>query len=327
MKVSVIGTGAVGLGIGSCLLASGVGVRFVVRSREHREALESEGISRTGLFGDVRFGPESFRVADELEADDSEGDDHWLVCAKSTASAELAQQVAGLLRKRGKMPPVVLFQNGWGNAEVFAESIPRQQVFNARVITGFERRGTSQVEVTVHADAIHIGSLFGASLSPILPLAEAIDRGGIPCQPSNEIEKDLWAKVLYNVLLNPLGALLRVPYGVLGERRETRAIMQCLAEEIFELLDVTGHRTHWRDAEEYLETFYGKLLPPTLKHESSMLQDLRAGRRSEIDALCGAITKLARDHEVGAPLNEALTDLIHAAEARRDAAPASPDNS
>ena len=313
----MIGAGAVGLGVASCLLAGGVGVRLFVRDRQSRDALASKGIHRSGLFGEVQFGPDRICVETDLLGLEEGDEELWLVCVKSAANLELARKVGAHWRKRAGAPGVVLFQNGWGNAETYAAVIPPRHIFNARVITGFERLSISQVEITVHADSIHIGSLFGAPLDSILPLCRAIHSGGIPCEPSLEIEKDLWAKLLYNVLLNPLGALVGVPYGFLAKHPETRAIMRGLAEEVFSLLDASGHCTHWQSAEEYLSTFYGKLLPPTEKHESSMLQDLRSGRLTEIDALCGAVCQLAEAHQLSVPLNEALTVLIHAAETRR----------
>ena len=193
--------------------------------------------------------------------------------------------------------------------------IPRA-VFNARVITGFRRSAPNHVQVTVHADAIHVGSLFGADLAPIEALCRAIDRGGIPCAPSKEIARDLWAKVLYNGLLNPLGALVGVAYGALADAKETRAVMEAVAREIFAVMEAAGFATHWPTADAYLESFYGELLPATAQHESSMLQDLRAGRRTEIDALSGAVAKLAAEHGVPAPVNDALATLIRAAEDR-----------
>ena len=78
-----------------------------------------------------------------------------------------------------------------------------------------------------------------------------------------------------------------------------------------------GLQTHWASAESYLEVFYRDLLPPTAGHESSMLQDLRAGRPTEIDALSGAVTRLGRELGVATPINAALVALIHAAEQAR----------
>ena len=75
--------------------------------------------------------------------------------------------------------------------------------------------------------------------------------------------------------------------------------------------------THWPDADAYLEVFFDALLPPTAEHESSMLQDLRAGRPTEIEAISGAVCALAAAYGVATPCNAALATLVRAAEAGR----------
>lgn len=316
MKVVVIGAGAVGLGIG-CGLANGhAKVRFVANRDDQRRALEQLGVTRTGVFGERHAPAEDFDVTTSLETLATEPADFWLVCVKATESESLAQALVPVWERLDQPPAVVLCQNGWGNAEIFSRFLPKERIFNARVITGFERVGPASVRVTVHADAIHVGSLFDADLEELRPLCDAIAAGGVPCELSQDIEKDLWAKVLYNDLLNPLGALVGVAYGTLGERAETRAIMRALAEETFSVMHAAGFSSHWASTEEYLATFYAKLLPPTAEHQSSMLQDLRAGRRTEIDPLCGAICALAEANRIEAPLNRALYTLIRTAEQR-----------
>lgn len=326
MKVVVIGAGAVGIGIGSSLSSRGVEVLYAVKRKELARELMQRGVSRSGFFGDLHIAPDHFEVTDDLPAIASAGADHWLVCTKSTQSLELARALGPIWHSiqlasgqaQHKTPSIVLCQNGWGIAETFSRWIPREKIFNARVITGFERLDATRVQLTAHADAIHIGSLHGADPREIEPLCGAIAGGGIPCEVSLAIEKDLWAKVLYNQLLNPLGALVGVPYGVLGEQASTRSIMHELAKETFSVMRAAGFATHWETADQYLEVFYAKLLPPTALHKSSMLQDLRAGRPTEIEALCGVIDELAETHALKAPINSALLTLVRAAE-RRDA--------
>jgi 2-dehydropantoate 2-reductase len=77
-----------------------------------------------------------------------------------------------------------------------------------------------------------------------------------------------------------------------------------------------GLETHWQTADEYLAFFFETLLPPTREHESSMLQDLQAGRRTEIEALCGVVVDLGRAAGCATPVNAALAGLIRAIEPR-----------
>jgi 2-dehydropantoate 2-reductase len=122
--------------------------------------------------------------------------------------------------------------------------------------------------------------------------------------------------MLYNCALNPLGALVGRRYGELTADPRTRALLEEVVHEIFRVLAAANFELPRPDAEAYLEVFYSELIPPTAEHESSMLQDLRAGNRTEIEALCGAVERLAETHRIATPVVSALAALIRVAEAR-----------
>jgi len=318
MKTLIYGGGAVGLGVASCLLHSGVHVDIIARESTV-SALRELGLKRTGIFGEFHIIPERFGSYSSLEeiSDLSSGPyDYILVCTKSNDSQQTAEDIYAHYQFSGDKGKIVLFQNGWGNAEKFVSLFPPDRIYNARVITGFCRPHKNEVEVTVHADAIHLGSLFGNDISILEPLCRSIDQGGIPCEVVEEVAKDLWAKMLYNCALNPLGAIFNVPYGVLGKWPYSREIMEETIREIFRIMELHGYRTHWDTAEEYIDIFYEKLLPPTEGHESSTLQDIRARKRTEIDALSGAVVELAKKAGVNATYNNMLYNMVKFMEER-----------
>ena len=316
MKVAIVGAGAVGLGLGATLYHGGVPLRVIARDPETRRSLRSHGLHRRGLFGDVHVPAGAIRIDEDLDALHEDPVTVLLVCTKTTTSAELARDLAtaGLAKENG--PRFVLCQNGWGNAEIFSRSLPRDRIFNARIITGFQREGPCEVHVTAHAQPISMGSLFGADPTPLDRLCGALSRGGIPCELSQDIGRDLWAKMLYNCALNPLGALLGVPYGELAGNPESRDILESVVREIFKVLRASNQGTHWTNADTYLDVFFRDLLPPTKEHRSSMLQDLRAGRATEIDALCGQVVEQGARFGIGTPVNAALRVLVKAREER-----------
>jgi 2-dehydropantoate 2-reductase len=92
--------------------------------------------------------------------------------------------------------------------------------------------------------------------------------------------------------------------------------MEALARETFAVMRASGFRTHWPNPEAWLADFRARLLPATAAHESSMLQDLRAGRRSEIDAITGAVVDLASRHGVDVPASRSVLALVRFLEAR-----------
>lgn len=315
MKAIIYGGGAVGLGIASFLLKSKNQVDVIAR-RNTVLALRKYGLVRTGIWGDYSAEASAFGSYVSLK-EIGENDYHYiLVCTKSFDSFEAAKDLSQYDSLFGKKTKIVLFQNGWGNAEIFQSFFEKEKIYNARVITGFRRPKANEVTITVHADSIHIGSLFNEDLVCIEDLCRSIDKGGIPCEATNEIEKDLWAKMLYNCALNPLGAILDVPYGVLAEHESSRIIMKGIVEEVFEVIKASGHQTHWQSPNDFLDVFYKQLVPDTAEHKSSTLQDILAKKKTEIDALNGAVIKLADKHEVHVPYNSAVYNIVKFIEAK-----------
>ena len=315
LRIAIIGTGAVGRALGSCLHASGHQIVFVHRPGSASESVGRAGLKRTGIFGEARIPREDLIVTSSLADIEDPFFDYVLVCTKTTSNQDVRNTLAPLWPDLGGDTWLILCQNGWGNSEFFAEAIPENRIAHARIITGFRSPDPHTVEVTVHANPIQIGSLFSSDTRPLTPLCRAIELGGIPCNPSREIEAELWSKLLYNCLLNPLGALTGQKYGALGESEKTRSVMNEIAREIFAVLQANASRTFWENATDFLEYFYTTALPPTAEHESSMLQDIRAHRKTEIDSLSGAVVRLGRTHRIDTPVNQAMVTLIHAAEA------------
>src|SRR5205085_3884179 len=120
--------------------------------------------------------------------------------------------------------------------------------------------------------------------------------------------------------LNPLGALLGVTYGALAENRDTRSIMDVVIEEAFAVARAEGVALPWADAAAYRESFYGRLVPSTAEHRSSMLQDIERGRPTEIDAINGEVARRGLRGGLPVPVNLTLARLIRARAPRAAAA-------
>ncbi|MGA2142952.1 MAG: ketopantoate reductase family protein [Brevinematales bacterium] len=313
MRVLIYGGGAVGLGIASCLIKSGIMTSVLVHDQS-RLILCREGLFRHGIFGECFFEGEKFQSISGLKdaANNLTGIfDFIIVAVKSFDSAAAALDIKehpGILSGNGR---IILFQNGWGNAEEFLKYFEKNLIYNARVITGFSRPSKNHVNITVHAEPVHIGCLYDDTDFELLsPLCKAIAGGGIPCEAVSDIGSDIWAKMLYNCALNPLGAVFKVNYGRLAESPYSMQIMKSLIKEIYMVMKAAGFRTHWNTPEEYLDVFYSKLIPPTAGHQSSMLQSILAGQKTEIDAMNGAIVRLARDHNIDTPANDLIYKII-----------------
>ena len=316
MQIALCGTGAVGIGLASALARRGERIRLIARDASTRAALREHGLSRTGLLGSARVPPEELEVLAGIDALIGDPPDWLLICTKAFAGRDVARALAPLADGLRSTTRLLLCQNGWDNEAPFLAAWPRESLFHARVITGFVRRGLDTVEITAHAAPIALGSLFGQPARVLEPLATRLAEGGLPTETCEDMQAVLWAKMLYNCALNPLGALAGRRYGELTDDPTTRAILDAVVHEIFTVLELSPHVVAWPTAGAYLETFYRDLIPPTRNHESSMLQDLRARRPSEIEALNGAVERLGRELGVDTPVVSALATLVRAAERR-----------
>ncbi|MBT4502763.1 MAG: 2-dehydropantoate 2-reductase [Gemmatimonadetes bacterium] len=309
VKSLIIGGGGVGLGIASCLLKAESSVSIASRPAT-RDQVAKSGLTRTGIFGDFHAPPGDFAIYSDLEQIPPTPFDFLLICVKSFDTAAVARDLASHPVLVSPETKILLFQNGYGNFETFADHFPPERIFLARVITGFYLTDRHQVEVTVHAAPILIGNPLSPSSAEIADLCAAISRGGIPTEPTPHIVRDLWAKILYNSMLNPLGAIFGATYGALGDSPHSRWLMEQVADEAFAVMDACNISTHWPDVVPFLEAFYGQMLPPTRGHESSMLQSIRNGQRTEIDALNGAVVHLGGQSGIDTPHNRTVVELI-----------------
>jgi len=308
--ILIYGGGAVGLGIASCLIQSEQNVDILAK-KQTVECLKKEGLIRTGIFGTFHASTDRFQAIESLsEITSKKVYDYILICTKSFDSPKVGENIAENPQVFGEHTAIVLCQNGWGNAEMLSPFFNEKNLFNARIITGFNRLKPNHVEITVHGDAIRMGSIYNRNLDPLKPLCESISKNGIPCEISYGIIRDIWAKMLYNCALNALGAIFNVPYGKLGESRHTRMIMENIVKEIFLVMVKAGYETEWPSAEEYLSVFFNSLIPATARHEASTLQDIKANKKTEIDALNGAVVKIGKQYGIEAPFNKMVTEMI-----------------
>lgn len=314
MNLLIVGAGAIGVAMGATLHQAGHQVSVYARGAT-KEAIASGGLHRRGLLGDLDVGAEAVTVRDDLGAFDADQFDFVLISVKTMANAEIAKLLwehRSILKEQGKL---VILQNGWGNDAAYRSYFPKEQVCSGRVITGFQRLKPNVSQVTVYTAPILLGNLYGLDVSPLEPLAQAINQGGIPCQTTEDVGAALWAKMLYNCTLNPLSAVLGLHYGALSEAPEGKAIMNGLIDEIYAVMQAAGYRTYWDTPEDYREEFYRKLLPDTYHHNSSTLQDIRKHQPTEIDTLTGKILELAEEHGIDVPMNTMLYRQIKTLEA------------
>jgi 2-dehydropantoate 2-reductase len=316
-SVLIAGAGALGSVVGGLLARAGHPVTLLGRA-PHLEAITRDGLVIDGLFGTHRV--RGLACVTEPPALSGRFD-AVLLTVKAFDTAAMAAEVAPYVASDGVL---VSLQNGLGNLEAATRAVGAERVLGGRVIFGAEIVGPGRARVTVFADPVLIGppgthdGRLGAAAAR---WAAALDGAGVPAAPTDRIVATLWEKILYSAALNPLGALRGLTYGELAADPDGRAVMDCVIAEAFAVARAEGVVLGWRDAAAYRQVFYARLVPATASHRSSMLQDLGRGRRTEIDAINGAVAARGAAHGVAAPANQALTQLVRARErnARQEA--------
>ncbi len=307
MNFLIYGAGALGQALGCMLASDGNQVTLILRDR-FVETIRANGLSVTGIFGDYHVAADALTLTTSITGIEGSQYDAILLTTKSYDTRAAAEDLASL---QDYNCPVVSMQNGCGNIEQLIELLGPERSFGARVITGFEITRPALVTITVSADAIHLGAGVGSTIPrQATAIAGAIARAGLPCIAVEDVHQSLFAKLLYNCALNPLGAVLGVNYGALADASETRAIMDGIIEETFGVVSAMGAKLPWQDPEQYKTYFYETLIPATYDHRPSMLQDLEQSKPTELKALIGYVSKHGKTHKIETPYCDLLGGLI-----------------
>ncbi len=311
MNILVIGAGGVGIGLAASVGSQGADVSIYARGQT-ANAIRENGIKRTGLF--THYELENVPVYESYDEIAKNHFDYIFIASKTTANEDIAENLnlhKDILKDTTK---IIIFQNGFGNDEPYLKYFTEKQVFSSRVITGFTRPERYISEVTVYTEPILLGSLQNENPECLQEIADLITESGINCEVTNEVDKYLWAKMLYNCTLNPLGAILDVTYGQLTENPYTLEVMDGIIDEIFEVINASPYETLWEKSDDYKDIFYSKLVPDTYNHYSSTHQDIKRKIPTEIDSLNGKVIQLGNEFNVDVSTNKLIYNLIKAIE-------------
>lgn len=313
MNILIIGAGAVGIGLAASMLSQDANVSIFARGKTAR-AIKENGIVRCGLFDHYSFSSDELDVYETYNEIPKDTFDYVFITSKTTANDDISQKLNDYRDIMTDSSRIIIFQNGFGNDEPYLRFFDKSKVFSARVITGFARPQRHVSEVTVYTEPILIGSLQKQDPSDLKDIADMITASGIKCELTDEVDKYLWAKMLYNCALNPLGAILDVNYGKLTENEYSMDLMNRIIDEIFEVIKASGYETSWSTPDEYKDIFYSKLVPDTYNHYSSTHQDIQRKIKTEIDSLNGKVIELGEINNIDVSTNRIIYNLIKSIE-------------
>ncbi len=141
-------------------------------------------------------------------------------------------------------------------------------------------------------------------------MQEAFDRAGIVYETPEDMIRMMWWKFMINVGVNQASAVMRAPLGVFQKSPEAQGLMESLMKEVIALTDVMDINLTNRDIEEWY-TFLNVLSP---QGKTSMLQDIEAGRKTEVEIFGEKVVELGKTHGVTTPVNQTVLQIIRVIE-------------
>jgi 2-dehydropantoate 2-reductase len=308
MQVYVVGAGAMGCLYGAAFAAGGCDVTLIDANAEHVAA-----INRDGLEVETRQGTARLPLAARLP-DEAQGAGDLILLMTKTYHSEAA--LAGVKHLIGEQTHVLTLQNGLGNVErVSAAHVPR-----GRILVGVSTLPADLVGPGRIRSLGDGGSKLYPAFSPETEFAAEVCRvltsGGLPAQLEPDILEAIWSKAVFNSAMNPLCALTRQTPGFFREKDESRALIAAMVEEGVAAARASGIMIEAAP----IHALTDVSMTDHADHEASMLQDVKAGRRTEIDAISGAIVEAGRRKGVATPVTETMWRLVKLEEAKFAAA-------
>jgi len=302
MRICIVGCGAVGsLFAANLATLDDVEVWAFDLSQAHVDAINAAGLRLTGA-GDVHARLHATSDASAIPACELG------IVATKAMHAEAAIAATAHVFAGGAVASVM---NGVGNEEVLAAHV-------GRVIRGTTFPAGKVLEPGVVQWDVKGDTTFGpfepqpATSDEIEHLADACTRAGMPAHAVADARPAQWRKVIFNAASNPLGALTGLTHGRVCERPDLRALVSGLIDEGKAVASAQGITL---DADPEALIDHAAKREVAYEHKASMLQDIEARRRTEIDHLNGGIVSFGGRLGVATPLNETIAALIRGIEA------------
>jgi 2-dehydropantoate 2-reductase len=222
----------------------------------------------------------------------------------------LEEAVRGLEKLIGDSTVMISVMNGLESEEYIGSIYGMDKMlYTISVAIDAVRQGN---EITYTKPGKHyFGDALNTRLSRrILRVQEAFDRAGIVHETPEDMIRMLWWKFMINVGMNQASAVMRAPYGIFQTSPEAQALMEALMKEVIALAGVMDVNLTNRDIEEWY-SFLNVLSP---QGKTSMLQDIEAKRKTEVEIFGGKVAELGNTHGVATPVNQAIFHIIRVLE-------------
>ncbi|APW38773.1 2-dehydropantoate 2-reductase [Rhodoferax koreense] len=307
MKIAILGAGAMGSLFGGLLAESGQDVTLLDINDAHLQAIRATGLRLETDSGNRLVSglsacrPEQASIQPDL----------LLVFTKSLSTAAALAGTAGLI---GPRTLLLTLQNGLGNVEAVSRFVAREQVLIGMTTWPADLVGPGHV----HSHGLGVIRIMAADQrerEDVKQVAAILSAAGLCCTADQAVWKAIWEKVAFNAALNTLCAVTGCTVDQLGAAPEGMALASAIIGEVVAVAQAEGIDA---DAAHCRETV-AHAIAHHVGHEPSMLQDVLAGRATEVGAINGAVVEKGRHHRVATPHTQTLLMLVRLMEAKAQA--------
>jgi len=304
MHIAILGAGAMGSLFGGLLAVAGHRVTLLDVDEAHLNAINEAGLRLTTDAGE--------RVVTNLEALQPEAATtpaDLLIVFTKTLHTQAALGAAHAVL--GPQTALLSLQNGLGNAERLAQFADPARVMIGVTTWPADKNGPGRV--SSHGEGvIRLMSADGAHSPMLSRTVEALNGAGLACTADADVWAAVWEKVAFNAALNSLCAVTGCTVGELTNVPDGEALALKIVAEVAAVAQAHGVAVN----EAHVADNVRHALAHHRAHRPSMLQDVIAGRKTEIEAINGAVVEAARTRAIAVPNTAALLHLVRLVDAR-----------
>lgn len=303
MRIAVLGAGALGGFVGGKLAQSGQAAVLIDVDRSRIES-----INRLGLRLETQDADRRIAIRASHASDIDERYDLIIVLTKGVHTEGAISSCRHLLHDNTY---VLTFQNGLGNAAVLARHVDRRRIVIGMTNWAADLKGPDHV-ASVGTGEIRIWHVDRQDDSYVRTIATLLDRAGLNCRADREVETAIWEKVAFNAAINSIAAVTLRNVGEIGDDPDARSLVD---EVALEVLTVARAKSIPADIGR-VTSMVTEAFRDHRSHKPSMLQDMLAGRQTEIETINGAVVLEAAQLGLKIPATECLCKLVKTLERR-----------
>ena len=297
-SVGILGAGAVGAYFAKSFFDSSDFSTFLIAKGYRFEKLRSNGLVINAKHYPVQV----------LNPDDAETQLDLLIV--TLKHHHLDDAVRDLDHIIGENTTIISFMNGLDSEEFIGSIYGMDKVLYGISVGIDALRDGNQITYTKPGKHF-FGKTENSSLSEqVLAVQDAFEKAGITYETPQDMIRILWWKFMVNVGINQASAVMRAPYGVFQTDPQAQALMKALMVEVIDLAEVLDVDLTQKD----IDDWYAFLHTLSSHGKTSMLQDIEAGRKTEVEIFGGKMVELGKMHGISTPVNQTMLRIIRVLE-------------